>query len=45
VNVFGGITPSDADANGIEFEKLAEYNGIPYPYNLTVGQVIVIPEK
>ncbi len=34
-----------ADANGTTFEALAQYNDIPYPYNLTVGQVITIPAK
>lgn len=34
-----------AGANGISFEELAQYNNIPYPYSLTVGQVIIIPGK
>ena len=40
----GDTISSVAEANGLGFEELAEYNGIPYPYNLAVGQVIVIPE-
>ena len=34
-----------AGQNGVGFEELAEYNGIPYPYDLTPGQIIVIPKK
>lgn len=34
-----------AQANGLAFEELAQYNDIPYPYNLVDGQVIIIPEK
>lgn len=41
----GDTISSIADANGLDFEKLAEYNNIPYPYNLTVGQTIVIPNS
>ncbi|MDP9212214.1 MAG: LysM peptidoglycan-binding domain-containing protein [bacterium] len=40
----GDTISSVAEANGLDFEALAEYNGIPYPYNLAVGQIIVIPE-
>ncbi len=40
----GDTISSIAQANGMAFEELAEYNGIPYPYNLAVGQIIVIPE-
>ena len=40
----GDTISSIAGANGLSFEELAEYNGIPYPYNLAVGQIIVIPE-
>lgn len=34
-----------AQANGISFEELAQYNNIPYPYNLVDGQEITIPGK
>lgn len=40
----GDTISSVAEANGLGFEELAEYNDIPYPYNLAVGQIIVIPE-
>lgn len=40
----GDTISTIAEANGVEMEKLADYNSIPYPYNLTVGQVIVIPQ-
>ena len=40
----GDTISSVAEANGLTFEELAEYNDIPYPYNLAVGQIIVIPE-
>ncbi len=39
----GDTVSSIAQANGIDWLELAKYNGIPYPYNLTVGQVISIP--
>lgn len=39
----GDTISSIAQANGLSFEELAQYNDIPYPYNLTVGQVIIIP--
>lgn len=41
----GDTISSIAERNGIGFEELAEYNKIPYPYNLTPGQIIVIPKK
>lgn len=41
----GDTISAIADANAITFEELAQYNDVPYPYNLTVGQVIVIPSK
>ena len=41
----GDTISAVAGANAISFEELAQYNDIPYPYNLTVGQVIVIPQK
>lgn len=41
----GDTISSVAEANDLGFEELAKYNGIPYPYNLAVGQVIVIPES
>lgn len=41
----GDTISAIAEANGITFEELAEHNDIPYPYNLTAGQVIYIPEK
>lgn len=41
----GDTISTIANANGIDFETLAEYNDIPYPYNLGVGQSITIPEK
>jgi LysM repeat protein len=34
-----------AEDNGIDFEELAKYNNIPYPYDLTPGQIIVIPKQ
>src|SRR5438477_2230065 len=40
----GDTISSIAEANGITYQQLADYNGIPYPYNLTVGQIIVIPQ-
>lgn len=40
----GDTISSIAQANGLGFEELAKYNDIPYPYNLAVGQIIVIPE-
>ncbi|HEY8109214.1 MAG TPA: LysM domain-containing protein [Patescibacteria group bacterium] len=40
----GDTISSVAEANDLSFEELAQYNDIPYPYNLAVGQVIVIPE-
>lgn len=40
----GDTISTVAEANGVGMEELAEYNSIPYPYNLTVGQVIVIPQ-
>lgn len=39
----GDTLSSIATANGTTFEALAQYNDIPYPYNLTVGQIITIP--
>lgn len=41
----GDTISAIATQNGIGFEELAEYNDIPYPYDLTPGQVIVIPQK
>lgn len=41
----GDTISSIAEANGMSFEELAQHNDIPYPYNLTVGQIIYIPEK
>ena len=41
----GDTISSIAEANGMAFEDLAKHNDIPYPYNLTVGQIIYIPEK
>lgn len=41
----GDTISAIAGANGISIEELAQYNNIPYPYNLTVEQVIVIPEQ
>lgn len=41
----GDTISSIAEQNGIGFEELAEYNKIPYPYNLTPGQIIVIPKQ
>lgn len=40
----GDTISTIAEANGVGMEELADYNSIPYPYNLTVGQVIVIPQ-
>jgi LysM domain-containing protein len=40
----GDTISSIAEANDLSFEELAQYNGIPYPYNLAVGQIIVIPK-
>lgn len=39
----GDTISTIAEQNGLGFEQLAQYNNIPYPYNLTLGQVIVIP--
>lgn len=41
----GDTISTIAEQNGLGFEELAQYNNIPYPYNLTPGQVIVIPSK
>jgi LysM repeat protein len=41
----GDTISAIAGANGVSIEELAQYNDIPYPYNLTVDQVIVIPQK
>jgi LysM repeat protein len=41
----GDTISAIAGANGLSFEELAQYNNIPYPYSLTVGQVIIIPGK
>jgi LysM repeat protein len=41
----GDTISAIASANGVSIEELAQYNGIPYPYNLTVDQIIVIPQK
>jgi LysM repeat protein len=39
----GDTLSSIASAHGTTFDQLAQYNNIPYPYNLTIGQVITIP--
>jgi putative chitinase len=31
--------------HGIDHTYLAQYNGIPYPYNISVGQIIKIPPR
>lgn len=41
----GDTLSNIASANGTTFEVLAQYNDIPYPYNLTDGQIITIPAK
>ena len=33
-----------AEKFSVPYEKIAQHNEIPEPYNLTVGQVIYIPE-
>jgi LysM repeat protein len=30
---------------GMDYRYLAQYNGIPYPYNISVGQIIKIPAR
>ncbi len=41
----GDTISTIASQNGIAFADLAKYNNIPYPYNLTPGQIIVIPQQ
>ncbi len=41
----GDTLSAIAGQNGITVEELAEYNDIPFPYDLTPGQVIVVPQK
>lgn len=41
----GDTLSSVAGQYGITFEQLAQYNNIPYPYNLSVGQTLTIPAK
>lgn len=41
----GDTISTIAEQNGIGFEELAKYNDIPYPYDLTPGQIIVIPKQ
>lgn len=40
----GDTISSIAGKEGVDWEELAKLNDIPYPYNVTVGQVLSVPD-